>query len=85
MLCVEVDGSGYVVESVGETFPGCSEYTLVTPGQFDRLTYWADLAIELDPSQSAFWLLVAAMISSLGAVLALRVVVRQLRTLNRET
>ena len=72
MLCVVLDASGYVVQAVGETFPDCSQYVLVTADYAARSTYWADLAIYLDPTGSAFATLVTACLTAVGVVLGLR-------------
>jgi len=79
MICVEVDGLGYVVQSA-DTFPDCSQFALVTSAHLDRLTYWADLAIELEPTGTVFPVLVSSMLVAVGVVLGLRLVVNILRT-----
>ena len=85
MICVTVEpGTGVIHHATGETAPVCSEYLLLTSVEADRLTYWADLAIALEPGGGAFWPLVTAMVTAMGAVLALRFVLRQLRTVTRE-
>lgn len=53
-VCVTIDSSGYVVEALLETYPDCSDLALVTPQHLDRMTYWADLAIALEPGSSQF-------------------------------
>ncbi len=83
-LCVEIDESGYLVESIGEIPPDCTSYLLTTAEHFDRLTYWADIAIELDPTGETFGLLVVAMFTSVGVVLGARMVWDNLRTFTKE-
>jgi len=56
----------------------------MTPVEFDRLTYWADLAIELDPAGAIFPVLVTAMFTSVGVVLGARLVWDNLRTTTKE-
>jgi len=83
VICVEVDGSGFIVQSA-DLFPNCSEFALVTSAHLDRLTFWADRAIELEPSGTAFPVLVGAMITAVGVVLGLRLVVSILRPSSEE-
>ena len=84
-LCVEIDGSGYIVESIGQTPPACSEFLLTTAQHFDRLTYWADLAIELDPTGATFAALLGLMITSAGVVLGSRMGYDWLRKITKES
>ena len=83
-LCAEIDLNGFIVESVGETFPACSEFALYSASYAERLTYWADLAIELDPAGSVFYPLLTAMFTATGVVLGLRLVYSILRTSTKE-
>lgn len=80
--CVEISG-GYVIESVGQTFPACSQYALLEPTDFERLTYFADLAIALDPNGDVFFPLVTAMIVAHGVVAGLRLLVENMKIENR--
>jgi len=57
--CVAIDGAGYVVE-VAETFPQCTQLVIADPSYFERLTYWADLSIQLDPAGTDLYLLMSA-------------------------
>jgi len=84
MLCAVVDQAGAVVQAVGEVYPACSQFVLITVAQADRLTYWADLAIMLDPAGEYFAPLVTAMITSVGIVLGLRTLWDQMRTVTKE-
>jgi len=85
MKCVEVDLNGFVVESLSQTPPACSDFMLATPVELDRLTFWADLAIELDPvTGTAFYPLLTAVFLSVGVVLGVRMVFDNLRTLTKE-
>lgn len=85
MICVTVEaGTGYLVQAIGESPPDCSEFVTLAVTELNRMTYWADLAIELDPSGDAFFPLVTAMLTAFGSVLGVRFVWRYLRTLNRE-
>lgn len=52
-VCVTIDSSGYLVEAL-ETFPACSQLAVVTPAYLERLTYWADLALALEPGSPEF-------------------------------
>lgn len=81
--CVEVDLNGFLVESLSQSQP-CIDLVLTTSTHLDRLTYWADLSIDLDPTGSAFAAIVAAMFAAVGAVLSLRIVFDNLRTLTKE-
>ena len=83
-ICVEIDLNGFLVESTGQTPPACTDYILTTAEHFDRLTYWADLAIELDPSGAIFPVLVAAMFTSVGIVLGARMVWDNMRIFTKE-
>jgi len=85
MKCVEVDLNGFVVESLAQTPPACSDFALVTAVELDKMTYWANLAIELDPvTGTAFYPLLIAFITAVGVVLGLRMVFDNLRTLTKE-
>jgi hypothetical protein len=53
MICVEVDVNGFVVESL-DAFPECSQFALVGPAYLERLTFWADLSVQLEPSVDSF-------------------------------
>lgn len=83
-LCVFIDGAGIVAEAVGETPPACSEFLLLSPVEASKLTYWADLAIQLEPGGDVFGPLVGAMVLAFGTVLGARLVVKNLRTLSNE-
>lgn len=78
-LCVVIDSGGAIVEAVGETSPACSQFMLITPVQADKLTYWADLAIQLDPSGDVFYPLLGAMILAFASILGLKLVLSNLR------
>lgn len=77
MECVGIDGSGFVY-STGEVAPACAEYALVTPVEFDRLTYFANLSEQLDPSGPVFWPVAGAMLTAYALVAGFRIVVRNL-------
>ncbi|KAA9131965.1 hypothetical protein F3N42_07265 [Marinihelvus fidelis] len=53
---------------------------LIAPSEYDTMTYWAQLAIELEPGSEPFNLLVLAMITAYGTVAGIKLVVRALRT-----
>jgi len=59
VICVEVDLDGYIVAN-GTPIGDCASYILMLPTELGRLTYWADLAIALDPSEPALWLIMGA-------------------------
>lgn len=61
MICATVDGSGYVV-ATPEVFPACGDLMVGTVAQFERLTFWADLAIQLDPEGTDLYLLMGAIL-----------------------
>lgn len=84
MLCAAVDQAGYIVEAIGETYPDCSQFVLVTAAQVDRLTYWADLSIALEPGGDYFLPLLGAFLTAVGVVLGLRLVVDIARTSSEE-
>jgi hypothetical protein len=52
--CVGIDGGGYVV-AVAESFPQCSEFALVEPSHLERLTFFADLSVMLEPTSADAW------------------------------
>jgi len=60
-LCVVVDAGGFVVEAA-EVYPDCTEYALLSPEHFERLTYWADVSIALDPTGTDLYLLMSAIL-----------------------
>jgi len=60
MICVEID-QGVVVASL-DVAPSCTQYALATANELGRVTFWADLAIELDPSGSSLYPLMAAIL-----------------------
>lgn len=61
MQCVGVDTNGFLV-ALAETWPECSEFVVTTPAHLERLTFWADLAIELDPSGEHLYPLMLAIL-----------------------
>lgn len=81
--CVEIDLNGFLVESLSQVQP-CADLVLTTSSHLDRLTYWADISIALDPTGAAFAAIVASMFAAVGAVLSLRIVVSSMRTLTKE-
>ena len=74
--CVGIDGTGYVYE-VAETFPQCSEFALVAPAHLERLTYWADVAIALDPAGPDLYLLMTATMMLFATALGWKILIRQ--------
>lgn len=52
--CVNIDGAGYVVESL-EVYPQCSELALLEPSNLQALTFWSDLSLMLEPGQPGAW------------------------------
>lgn len=74
--CVDIVG-GYLVESA-DSYPNCTNYAIVTPEHLDRLTYWADLAIQLDPSQPDLYLIMTATLMCFVVALGWRLLARQL-------
>lgn len=63
MICASVDqAKGYLVVEPSEIYPACTEFALVTSADMYRYTYWADLAIELDPSGTKLYPLLAAIL-----------------------
>lgn len=61
MICVQVDQvTGVLSEATFETAPNCSQFALLSPAEFDTMTYWAQLAIELDPSGDKLYPLMTA-------------------------
>jgi len=84
MKCVEIDLNGFVVESVSQVPPSCSEFMLMTPVEFNRMTFWADLAIELDPTGATFYTLLTAFFAACGIVLGTRMAFDQLRAVTKE-
>lgn len=72
-----MDGSGFVF-ATGEVAPACSSFALLTPVEYDRLTYFAQLSEQLDPSGPAFWPIAGAMLTAYALVAAVRIVVRNL-------
>lgn len=78
MLCVQVDPSGYVVNS-GIPVEDCSGYLLMAVSEMDTMTYWADLAQALSPTEPALYVLMAAMLTAHAIFWGLRAVRKQLR------
>jgi hypothetical protein len=76
MICAVVDQSGYVVHATLETYPNCSELALLSPAQAERLTYWADLAIALDPAEPDLYLFMAAVLGVFVTAWGVKQVVR---------
>ena len=74
--CVEISG-GYVVASA-ESFPDCSQFALVEPSHLERLTYFADLAIALDPADTFLWEVMGASLLVFITAFGFRVLARQL-------
>ena len=86
-LCVRVIPNGNdagLIEQTADIFPACSEFALMTPVEYGKLTYWVDLAIELDPAGAIFPVLVTAMFTSVGIVLGARMVWDNLRAVTKE-
>jgi len=75
MQCVGVDGSGYIV-ALAETYPACSEFAVVTPAHLERLTYWADLSIALDPTGTDLYLLMASILTLFAIAFGVKQVAR---------
>ena len=61
-----------------ETFPECSHFALVTPAHLERLTYWADLAIALDPSGPDLYLLMSSTLVVFTIAFGWKVLARQI-------
>jgi hypothetical protein len=61
VICVEIDIDGYVIAN-GTAIADCTDFVLMLPTDIDRLTYFADLAIALDPSEPALWAIMGAML-----------------------
>lgn len=80
--CVGIDGAGYVVQ-VAETFPNCTEFAVLSPAQFDRLTFWADLSEQLDPAGPAFWPILGALLLAYATIAAIRMVLKNLWLANQ--
>jgi hypothetical protein len=66
MICAGVDGNGFVVETA-EVFPECVELALVGPAYLEKLTFWADLSIMLEPSVDSYPLYLAVLMLFLTA------------------
>jgi hypothetical protein len=60
--CVEITVEGFVVASEA-ALAECPGFVLLAPAELDRMTYWADLAIALDPSEPALWAVMGAMLT----------------------
>lgn len=78
MICVEVDLDGYIVAN-GVPVAQCSEYILMLPSELDRMTYWADLAIALSPTEPALWALMAATLTLHASFYGLKAIRDHLR------
>lgn len=72
--CVSIDGGGYVV-AVAETFPECSEFVLTTPAHLERLTFWADLSVALEPGVDS-WPLYSAVLVLFATAWGLKQIAR---------
>jgi len=79
--CVLIDGAGYVVDAVGETYPQCSQLAIVDPAYLSQMTYWADLSVALSPSGANLYLLLTAILSVYVTAWGFKLVARQI--LNR--
>ena len=75
--CVGVDINGFLVATV-ETYPECSQFAVVEPAHLERLTYWADLAVAIDPTinPAQAWPLYAATLGVFATAWGIKQVIR---------
>lgn len=78
--CVATDSGGFLYVTT-ETYPQCAELAITDPAHLSRLTYWADLAITLDPSGTDLYALLTAILLVFVTAFGFKMVARQI--LNR--